>query len=325
MTNQPVAVFTVDVEDYFHVAAMRSAVRSSDWSWYPSRIEANVDRLLDLLARWNVRATWFVLGWEARQHPAVIRRIADAGHEMGCHSMWHREVDGMSAEEFRADTADALAAIEDATGCRVDGYRAPSFSITRNSLWAIDVLIELGMRFDSSIFPVAHPLYGIEEALPFPHIIRSNTGSIWELPPASVRFSGRRIGVAGGGYFRQLPFFFCQRGIRNLIERERLPAILYVHPWEFDPEQPRLAVDRLMRFRHYRNLGSFEARVTRLLSSLSFVTCGELVGRYERMPATLKTEIRLPYPTVGRRERAAKAREAARAGAKATWETSSGT
>ncbi len=273
------AVFSVDVEDYYQVAAFDSVVRRADWRWYPSRIEANVDRLLDLCDRRGVRGTFFVLGWEAKHRPAMVRRIADRGHELGCHSYFHRRVFQLTPAAFRHDTAAALAAIEDAAGVPVRGYRAPSFSITRRSLWAFDVLIELGFEYDSSVFPVRHPEYGIADAPSAPHVIRRAGGEIWEIPPATTGFFGRRLAVAGGGYLRHLPFPVVRAGLRRLVRSERQPAMLYVHPWEVDPDQPRLASTTLTRLRHYRNLSRTLPRLERLLSEFRFVTAGELVAR----------------------------------------------
>lgn len=271
------ALFTIDLEDYFQVAAFRNVVRPDDWRWYPSRVEGNVSRLLDLLAEFRIKATWFVLGWEAAQRPAMIRRIAESGHELACHSFSHQEVFLLSPEKFREDTLAAKEAIEDASGFRVTGYRAPSFSITRASLWALEVLIEQGFEYDSSIFPVWHPNYGIPGARPYPFQLKRHMGGIWELPPATVPLFGRRWSIAGGAYLRHLPFWWCWRGLRYLVQKEKIPAVLYLHPWEIDPDQPRLAVGTMTRIRHYRNLKRTMERVRTLLAAFDYSTCGALV------------------------------------------------
>lgn len=276
------ALFTVDVEDYFHVSAFERVVRRSDWDWYPSRIEANVARLLDLCDEYGVRGTWFVLGWEAEKRPAMVRRIAERGHEVGCHSFWHREVFTLDPKEFREDTLRAKRAIEDAAGVPVLGYRAPSFSITEASLWALEILEQLGFVYDSSIFPVRHPRYGIPGAPVAPNRVRcGNGGRLWELPPATVGVLGSRIPIAGGGYLRQFPAALMRAGLQRLVRSERLPAVLYVHPWEIDPAQPRLASGLVTRIRHYRNLGAAEPRLRRLLRDHSFTRCADLIGGLE--------------------------------------------
>ncbi len=279
------AVLTIDVEDYYHVAAFQRVVRREDWDWYPSRVEHNVERLLDLLdERGGVKATWFVLGWEAERRPAMIRRIAERGHEIACHSYWHREAFTLGPDQFRDDTLAAKRAIERASGQLVAGYRAPSFSVTRDSLWALEILAELGFRYDSSVFPVLHPRYGIPGAAPWPHQLRAGKTLIWELPPATAPLFGRRWAVAGGGYLRHLPFAAVHAGLKVLTRREKLPALLYLHPWEIDPQQPRLAAGVVTRRRHYHNLARMEGRLTRLLNDFPFWTCSRLVDALEAAP-----------------------------------------
>lgn len=271
-------VLSIDVEDYYQVAAFRNVVRRSSWPSFPSRVEANVSRLLDLLSAFGVSATWFVLGWEAEKRPGMVRSIDAAGHEIACHSYMHREIFLQSPSEFREDTRRALQAIEDALGSRVVGYRAPSFSITKGSLWALDVLLELGFAYDSSIFPTVHPAYGIPDACPYPSAMQRAGGTIWELPPATVHFAGRRWPIAGGAYLRHLPFSWTLRGLRRLTVRERIPAVLYLHTWEIDPGQPRLNVGPLARLRHYRNLGEVEQRLKNVLAGFRFRTVSSLLA-----------------------------------------------
>lgn len=273
----PPIVFTVDVEDYFQVAAFRSVVRPDDWAYYPSHVESNVSRLLDLCDEHGVRGTWFVLGWEAAQRPQMVRRIVDRGHDVGCHSYWHRPVFELTPSVFRDDTLLAKNTIEHASGTAVTGYRAPSFSIRRDSWWALDVLADLGFRYDSSVFPVLHPHYGIPDAPPHPHAIRTGSGLLWELPPATAPAFGRRWAVAGGAYMRQLPATFCRLGIAHLRQREGHAAVLYVHPWEIDPDQPRLRAGWVTRLRHYRNLGGMMSRLTSILANGPFETASERI------------------------------------------------
>lgn len=297
--SQAPALSTIDVEDYYQVAAFRRVVRREDWDWYPSRVERNVERLLDLLdEQGGVKATWFVLGWEAERRPAMIRAIAERGHEIACHSHWHREVFSLTPEQFREDTLVAKRAIERACGQSIVGYRAPSFSLTRDSLWALEILAELGFRYDSSIFPVLHPRYGIPGAAAWPHQLRAGKDLIWELPPATAPMFGRRWAVAGGGYLRHLPFAAIHAGLKILTRREKLPGVLYVHPWEIDPRQPRLAGGAITRRRHYHNLSRTESRLSRLLKEFPFWTCSRLVEALESEPeaATERVAAR-PAPT----------------------------
>ncbi len=294
----PPIVFTVDVEDYFQVAAFRSIVRPEDWAYYPSRVEDNVSRLLDLCDEHGVRGTWFVLGWEATQRPQMVRRIVDRGHEVGCHSYWHRPVFELTPRVFRDDTLLAKDAIEQASGTEVTGYRAPSFSIRRDSWWALGILAELGFRYDSSVFPVLHPHYGIPDAPPHPYAIRTRTGLLWELPPATAPAFGRRWPVAGGAYMRQLPAAFCRWGVAHLRQREGHAAVLYVHPWEIDPDQPRLRAGWVTRSRHYRNLGGMMSRLTAILAKGPFETASERIQSLHRAPELTWGEGTVPVRSI---------------------------
>lgn len=275
-------VLSVDVEDYYQVAAFSRQVRRADWEWYPPRIERNVERLLELFGQWKVRATFFVLGWEARQRPQLVRAIAEHGHEVACHSMWHREIYSLSPQEFLADTREAKATIEDAIGREVVGYRAPSFSLRLDSLWALPLLVQLGFRYDSSIFPVRHPNYGIPGAAPAPSRLGFAGQTLWELPPATAAVGRHRIAVAGGAYLRHLPFPLLRWGIRRLTRVERQPAMLYLHPWEIDPWQPRLRASWLTRLRHYGGLAQTETRLEQLVAGRFVLTAGQLIERLER-------------------------------------------
>jgi polysaccharide deacetylase family protein (PEP-CTERM system associated) len=262
--------FTVDVEEYFQVNAFEGIVSRNDWPALPSRVEANVARLLALLARYDVQGTFFVLGWVAKHHPQVVRAIAAAGHEIASHGWWHRKVTTLSREQFTEDVHASKAILEDLVGQPVVGFRAPSFSIVPGWEWAFDVLIEEGYAYDSSLFPVHRNGYGYPSAPPLPHVIERMGGNcLCEFPLATTLWNGVRIPAAGGGYLRHFPYNIIQRAFREHSETD-LPAVFYIHPWEIDPEQPRLPVPLWVKVRHYRGLRSAEERVARLLGEFPF-------------------------------------------------------
>lgn len=270
---------TFDVEEYFHAEAFSRVLRPEEWPTLESRVTRSTERLLDLLDREQVRATFFVLGWVAERHRALVRSIASLGHEIACHGHGHRMIQYLSRQEFEGDVTRAKDALEDTTGRPVLGYRAPTFSIMRSTLWSLDVLAETGFRYDSSIFPVVHDRYGIPDAPRFPHRLKTpNGGEITEFPPSTITLLGRRLPVAGGGYFRLFPYGFTRRAITRLNRGEGQPAMVYLHPWEFDPDQPRLPVGPLSRFRHLVNVGRTEARLTRLLSDFSFAPAADVLA-----------------------------------------------
>jgi polysaccharide deacetylase family protein (PEP-CTERM system associated) len=285
----PLSALTVDVEDYFQVSGFEDVVPRAAWHRYESRVERNTDRVLALCEEAGVRATFFVLGWTAERHPALVRRIHAAGHELGCHSHLHRLVYRLTPAEFREDTHRSKAVVEDLTGAAVLGYRAPSFSITRRSLWALDILAELGFRYDSSVYPILRDRYGIPGAPRHPFALRvgatlaaSARAVILEAPPSTVRWLGMNLPVGGGGYLRLAPEWLFHRALTRLIAREGRPAILYVHPWELDPDQPRIpGSSPLSRFRQYVNLSRTEARLRRLLTAWPF---GRLQDVLELLP-----------------------------------------
>jgi len=264
-----VNAFTVDVEDYFQVTAFERQVPRHRWDEYPSRVAENTQRLLRLLERRRVSATFFVLGWVADRFAGLIREIAAAGHEIGCHSYWHRCLHDMTPEEFRTDLRLARDAIERATGSPVVAYRAPSFSITRKTLWAMEILAAEGFRYDSSIFPIYHDRYGIPDAPLSPHSRATPRGALWEFPPSVCRIYGVNVPVSGGGYFRLYPARWTARWLRQINESGR-PFMFYVHPWELDPGQPRMAGSALARWRHGVNLASTEEKLDWLLGQFSF-------------------------------------------------------
>jgi polysaccharide deacetylase family protein (PEP-CTERM system associated) len=269
---------TVDVEDYFQVSAFDRSVPRSEWDGFESRVVRNTRRLLELFDHADVRATFFVLGWVAERHPSLVRRIAEAGHELASHGFSHRLVYEQSPEEFREDLRRSRAALSAAASAPVYGYRAPSFSITARSLWALDIIREEGFLYDASIFPVRHDRYGIPSAPRHFHALTQNGGTLLECPGSTVTVAGMNLPVAGGGYFRILPYAWSRWGISRLNTHEGRPAIFYMHPWEIDAAQPRLPGPLLSRFRHYTNLHKTERRLTRLLSEFRFAPLGDLLG-----------------------------------------------
>lgn len=269
---------TIDVEDYFHVSAFADVVRAEEWTTFESRVVGNTERLLDLFAASDVRATFFVLGWVAERFPSLVRRIHRDGHELASHSYDHGLVYDKTPDEFRADLRRARAAIADAAGVEVSGYRAPSYSVVDRSLWALDVLADEGYTFDSSIYPIRHDRYGIPDWPRHIERLERPGGALWELPGSTVRHFGMNMPMGGGGYFRLLPYSWTRAGIRHLNEQERRPAIFYLHPWEIDPEQPRLNAGFVSRFRHYRNLQHTESRLKRLLAEFRFGPVTEILA-----------------------------------------------
>jgi polysaccharide deacetylase family protein (PEP-CTERM system associated) len=269
---------TVDVEDYFQVSAFDDHVDRRHWASYESRVARNTERLLDIFAEFNVRATCFVLGWVAEHYPNVVRTIAQRGHEIASHGYGHRLIYSQTPEAFRDDLRRASQAIERAGGGRVMGYRAPSFSITERSMWALDVLIEEGYEYDASIFPVRHDRYGIPGSPRHMHRIERDAGSLWEIPGSTLRVGGVNLPAAGGGYFRLLPYKWTSLAIARLNKSERQPAVFYLHPWEIDAAQPRLESSRVSRLRHYTNLHKTESRLRRLLSEFRFGPIRDLLA-----------------------------------------------
>jgi polysaccharide deacetylase family protein (PEP-CTERM system associated) len=269
---------TVDVEDYFQVSAFDRVVSRDSWETMESRVVPNTERLLGIFDAAKVTGTFFVLGWVAERFPALVRRIADQGHEIASHGYGHRLVYDQTPAAFREDLRRGKGAIESACGARVAGYRAPSFSITMRSLWALDVLVEEGFEYDASIFPIHHDRYGIPSSPRHLYRIDRGAGSIVETPASTTTWGGLNLPVAGGGYFRILPYAWTKWGIGRINRRDRRPAIFYMHPWEIDPAQPRQPVSGLGAFRHYRNLDKTEGRLQRLLRDFRFGTMRSIVA-----------------------------------------------
>jgi polysaccharide deacetylase family protein (PEP-CTERM system associated) len=271
---------TIDVEDYFQVSAFDRSVPRSRWDSLESRVVRNTDRLLELFQEANLRATFFVLGWVAERHPSLVRRIADAGHELGSHGFGHRLVYEQSPAEFREDLRKSRLAISNAASAPVRGYRAPSFSITPRSLWALEIIQQEGFVYDASVFPIRHDRYGLPSAPRYFHEVKSGTGALWECPMSTVRLAGTNLPVGGGAYFRLLPYRWTSWGISRLNICEKKAAIFYLHPWEIDPGQPRLPSSRLTRLRHYTNLDRTETRLRRLIGEFRFAPLGEVLGLF---------------------------------------------
>jgi polysaccharide deacetylase family protein (PEP-CTERM system associated) len=275
--------FTVDVEDYFQVSAFERHIDRSTWHGYPHRVEAATARMLDLLAAHSVTATFFILGWTAHRFPQLVRRIDADGHEIASHGYWHRLVYNQTPAEFRHDIRDSRDLLADLVGRPVTAYRAPSFSITRRSAWALEILAEEGFTHDSSIFPIHHDRYGMPGADPNPHTIETTSGAIKEFPPAVLRLGKLNLPVGGGGYFRLYPFALTAACLARMQRSNGRPFMFYVHPWELDPAQPRLrAGSPLSRFRHRVNLSRTEQKLHRLLNRFPFATLTQAI---EQTPA----------------------------------------
>jgi polysaccharide deacetylase family protein (PEP-CTERM system associated) len=284
-----VNAMTVDVEDYFQASAFDRVVSRQSWAERESRVVRNTRALLEFFERRHLRGTFFILGWVAERFPALVREIASGGHELASHGFHHQLLYTLTPEQFREDVRRAKAAIEDAGGCRVRGYRAPSFSIVESSLWALDVLIEEGHTYDASIFPIHHDRYGIPDAPRTAHVIKRGAGSIVEIPASTVRVGSSNLPIAGGGYFRLLPYAFTKWGISRANAAGE-PVVFYIHPWEIDPQQPRLPVSRLTAWRHYSNLDDTLHRLERMVGDFAFDT----------IAATLDVNVPAAAPAVTR-------------------------
>ncbi len=284
-TPRIVNAMSIDVEDYFHASAMAPAAPIARWEQLESRVAPNTERLLAMFERAGIRATFFVLGWVAERHPQLVRQMRAAGHEIASHGYWHQLIYDLTPDTFRDDVRRAKALLEDQAGVPVRGYRAPSYSITTRSLWALDILIEEGYEYDASIFPIRHDRYGIPDAPRHAHQLTRTHGALIEAPPSTVRLGGTNLPIAGGGYFRLLPYGWTRWGIRRVNQVERRPVIFYLHPWEIDPDQPRLTVGALSRFRHYRNLHLTAPRLDQLLRDFAFAPVADVLRDAVLLPA----------------------------------------
>ena len=276
---------TIDVEDYFHVSAFEKISPPETWAGRECRVERNTDLILNILDEYNVKATFFILGWVAERYPQLTRKIAAQGHEIASHGYLHQRVALQDRPTYRADIRRGKSLLEDQIGAAVLGYRAPSYSITRETSWAFDELLEAGFQYDSSIFPMKHDFYGIPDWPRFSgYAVKTAQGwcsgdvavagqeSIRELPITTLRLGTKNLPIAGGGYFRLLPYSFTRWGLTRINQQEQQPFVFYLHPWEFDPQQPRMAGAGVKsQFRHYLNLKQTEKRFRRLLDDFEFM------------------------------------------------------
>lgn len=267
---------SIDVEDYFQVNAFEQHVQRSEWDTYPLRVEENTRRILDLLDEFSIKATFFVLGWVAERRPGLVREIQRRKHEVACHGYGHELIFKIGPEKFKEDIRKSRMLLEDITGLRIHGYRAPSYSITAKSLWALDILAEEGFVYDSSIFPISHDVYGIPGGKRFIHSITTRSGEIDEFPLSTFSVDVwkycYRLPIAGGGYLRLLPAALVGQAIRSINENEKEPVVVYFHPWEIDPQQPKLRAGMKSCFRHYHNLERMELKIRYLLNNFEFST-----------------------------------------------------
>ena len=277
---------SVDVEDYFHVEAFASRISPEDWHRHDLRVEKNVDLTLEILEKYRSKATFFILGWVAEAVPQLVRRIADAGHEIGCHGYGHQHIRRQNPEQFRHDVRRACKHLVDLIQRPVYCYRAPSFSVTGDTLWALDILAEEGFKIDSSIFPVRHDLYGIPDSDRFPHWRKG----IFEFPPTTIRLANNNVGVAGGGYPRLLPYSVTRWAIRKVNVKENQPAMVYFHPWELDPGQPRMSVPLRSRLRHYTNLRGMQGKIEKLLQDFRFSTISDVCKKLPQIARITRME-----------------------------------
>ncbi len=292
----PLHAMSIDVEDYFHVAALSSVIKPEQWDTLPSRVEQNTERLLALFEQHQVKATFFVLGWVAERFPALIRKLSAHGHEIASHGYSHQLIYNQTQDVFRQETLRSKALLEDITGKVVEGYRAASYSITRDSLWALDILSESGFTWDSSIFPIRHDRYGIPGSPSAPYSIETTSGAIIrEFPLTTAHILGLSIPAAGGGYFRQFPYPLFRYLFRNASGFGTQPQMFYLHPWEIDPEQPRYNnASWFSRFRHYTNLDQCYGRLERLLGDFRFGTVSESYNAYEPEKTLLRSDQLIP-------------------------------
>ncbi len=261
---------TIDVEDYYMVSAFADVVRFEEWGTYESRVEKNTYRILDVLDEHNVKATFFILGWVAERHSKLVRDVHASGHEVASHGYNHRLIYDLTPDQFRDDVRISKNILENIIGAPVVGYRAASYSIIKETLWALDILIEEKFLYDSSIFPIHHDRYGLPGAERFPHIVKRNNGKIREFPPSTYRILSQNIPIAGGGYLRLFPLHITRTAIKRINKKEKKPVIVYLHPWEIDPDQPRLNGRSSSKMRHYVNLRSTMPKLRTFLSEFNF-------------------------------------------------------
>jgi polysaccharide deacetylase family protein (PEP-CTERM system associated) len=267
---------TFDVEDYYHVEAFQSVIPRADWDRHERRVQHGTRKILEILARHRITATFFILGWVAERAPGVVKEIQAAGHDIGSHGYGHQIIYHQTPDEFTEDVRRSLQIIEDITGEKVLGYRAPSFSVTKRSLWAIEILKSFGLTYDSSVFPILHDIYGIPDSPRHPYEIAEG---LWEFPMTTARLLGKNLPIGGGGYLRIFPYRVTRWGIRQ-ANSAGMPAIVYLHPWELDPDHPRIKTSSLNYFRHYANLEKTENRLAALCNDFQFTSLRRLLSQF---------------------------------------------
>ncbi|MFQ5486612.1 MAG: XrtA system polysaccharide deacetylase [bacterium] len=272
--------FTIDLEEYFQVSKFEFVIPSEKWDDLPSRVRSNTIRILEMLDEYNCKATFFTVGWVAERYPGLMREISDSGHEMACHSYWHRRVSDLNPREFQEDIHKNKTVLEDVSGSAVHAFRAPTYSIIESSQWAWDVLIEEGFKVDSSVFPIHHKRYGNPEADRFLHRIYREKGSIIEFPLSTIDFAGNNIPIVSGGYLRLFPYSLTRYGIKRLNTVEKRPAVIAFHPWELDPHHPMPKVSRLKRIRHKINIATTEKKLRQLLTDFEFSTMRKVLSQH---------------------------------------------
>lgn len=264
---------TVDVEDYFHVSAFEKVIKPSDWDSLSIRVEDNTNRLLDLFQRKNVKCTFFTLGWVAKKCPNLIRRIVNEGHELASHGLSHKRATLMSRGEFRADLLDSKTILEQVSGVKVIGYRAPSFSVNKTNTWVYEELQHAGFVYSSSTYPIQHDLYGVPD---WPRFKHQRPEGIIEIPVPTINSRDTNIGIGGGGFFRLYPYWLSSRRIKRFLNEETQPYSFYFHPWEIDPQQPRVkGASMRSKIRHYINLSKMEGKLERLTNDFKWSTMKE--------------------------------------------------
>lgn len=278
-----VNALSIDVEDYYQVAAFSQHVNYDDWNDWNARnprVVYNTNKILDIFDKHNVKGTFFVLGWVAERYPQLVKEIERRGHEIGCHGYSHRLIYKQTREVFRQETLRAMGFLQDLAQTSVEGYRAASFSICRQSEWALDILHEAGFKYDSSIFPIRHDVYGMPEAPRIPYRINTRRGGeLVEFPMTTRRVMGWQMPVSGGGYFRLYPYCLTRYALQAINSQDEIPFMFYLHPWEVDPDQPRIPAGLLSRFRHYNNLSRCQSRLEKLLGDFSFSTVRDVLRR----------------------------------------------
>ncbi|MFC1632017.1 XrtA system polysaccharide deacetylase [Candidatus Omnitrophota bacterium] len=272
---------TIDVEDYFQVENFKKTVKFSDWGKYSSRVVRNTGKTLEILAEANAKITFFVLGWVAERFPEVVKKISLAGHEIASHGYAHQLIYKQSQHEFREDIKRAKDVLENITSQPVLGYRAPNYSITNKCVWAMDILLEEGFKYDSSVFPIYHDRGGLPQGTRFPYKICNGPHCLCEFPISTTVLLNNNFPFSGGGYFRLLPYAFVKQAIKK-INQQGYPAVIYLHPWELDPQQPRIKTDYISRFRHYTNIGTTEKKLRALLKDFNFKPIKDALNEYQQ-------------------------------------------